>query len=103
VAQIPVNGVFPLEDTDRVLAALEHVFPIASSVTRYWTRVVAAAQKNPASLLTFGFSFVKQMKTFLFIANEDNNNAPSVAPLCLPSLTSMGGVVVPGRCPPPMS
>ncbi|HZG18720.1 MAG TPA: FecR domain-containing protein [Herbaspirillum sp.] len=47
VAQIPVNGVFPLEDTDRVLAALEHAFPIRiQRHTRYWTRVVAAAQKK---------------------------------------------------------
>ncbi|MBG7618260.1 FecR domain-containing protein [Herbaspirillum sp. AP02] len=47
VAQIAVNGVFPLEDTDRVLAALEHAFPIRiQRHTRYWTRVVAAAQKK---------------------------------------------------------
>lgn len=47
VAQIPVNGVFPLEDTDRVLAALEHAFPIRiQRHTRYWTRVVAVVQKK---------------------------------------------------------
>lgn len=44
VAGIRVSGVFPINDTDQVLAILAGRFPIAiSSVSRYWVSVDAAS------------------------------------------------------------
>ncbi|MFT3801139.1 MAG: FecR domain-containing protein [Burkholderiaceae bacterium] len=43
VAELRVSGVFPLQDTDRILASLPRVLPVqVSSRTRYWVTVEAA-------------------------------------------------------------
>ncbi|NQD80860.1 iron dicitrate transport regulator FecR, partial [Pseudomonas sp. CrR14] len=40
VAKLPLTGVFPLADTDRVLAALQQSLPVEMQrVTRYWVTV----------------------------------------------------------------
>ena len=40
VAELPLTGVFPLADTDRVLAALQQSLPVeVRSITRYWVTV----------------------------------------------------------------
>lgn len=40
IADLPLTGVFPLADTDRVLAALQQSLPVeVQSVTRYWVTV----------------------------------------------------------------
>ncbi|UCJ17882.1 FecR domain-containing protein [Pseudomonas sp. MM211] len=40
VAELPLTGVFPLADTDRVLAALQQSLPVqVQRVTRYWVTV----------------------------------------------------------------
>lgn len=40
VARLPLTGVFPLADTDRVLAALEQTLPVRiQRLTRYWVSV----------------------------------------------------------------
>lgn len=40
VANLPLTGVFPLADTDRVLAALQQSLPVkVQSLTRYWVTV----------------------------------------------------------------
>lgn len=40
VAELPLTGVFPLADTDRVLAALQQSLPVdVHSLTRYWVTV----------------------------------------------------------------
>lgn len=40
VAELPLTGVFPLADTDRVLAALQQSLPVeVYGVTRYWVTV----------------------------------------------------------------
>ena len=40
VAELPLTGVFPLADTDRVLAALQQSLPVeVHGVTRYWVTV----------------------------------------------------------------
>lgn len=40
VAELPLTGVFPLADTDRVLAALQQSLPVEMQrVTRYWVTV----------------------------------------------------------------
>jgi transmembrane sensor len=40
VANLPISGVFPLDDTDRVLAALSEALPVrVSMLTRYWVTV----------------------------------------------------------------
>jgi len=42
VAQLKVSGAFPVDDTDRALAALVSRFPLQlRSRTRYWVRVEA--------------------------------------------------------------
>ncbi|MCY1275325.1 Protein FecR [compost metagenome] len=44
VAELPLTGVFPLADTDRVLDALQQSLPIrVQRLTRYWVTVHAAA------------------------------------------------------------
>lgn len=44
VAGLPLTGVFPLADTDRVLAALQRSLPVeVHAVTRYWVTVRARA------------------------------------------------------------
>jgi transmembrane sensor len=44
VAGLPLTGVFPLADTDRVLAALQQSLPVeVHSLTRYWVTVRARA------------------------------------------------------------
>lgn len=43
VANLPLTGVFPLADTDRVLAALQQSLPVkVHSLTRYWVTVSPA-------------------------------------------------------------
>ncbi|WP_296269994.1 FecR domain-containing protein [Pseudomonas sp. UBA6323] len=43
VASLPLTGVFPLADTDRVLIALQQSLPVkVQSLTRYWVTVTAA-------------------------------------------------------------
>ncbi|HSI56188.1 MAG TPA: FecR domain-containing protein [Ideonella sp.] len=45
VADLRVSGVFPLSDTDRILASLPNVLPVQVSLrTRYWVTVEAAAK-----------------------------------------------------------
>lgn len=45
VAHLRFSGVFPLADTDRILAVLPNVLPVkVSSRSRYWVRVEAALQ-----------------------------------------------------------
>ena len=45
VAELRLSGVFPLSDTDRILAALPSVLPVRlSSRTRYWVTVEAATK-----------------------------------------------------------
>ncbi|SCU93580.1 conserved hypothetical protein [Cupriavidus necator] len=40
VADLRVSGIFPLADTDRVLAALPHLLPVSvDRLTRYWVTV----------------------------------------------------------------
>src|SRR5690606_5155155 len=40
VASLPLTGVFPLTDTDRVLTALQQSLPVkVHSLTRYWVTV----------------------------------------------------------------
>jgi len=40
VAELPISGVFPLADTDRVLAALSEALPVqVRTVTPYWITV----------------------------------------------------------------
>jgi len=47
VAGLRVSGVFPLHDTDRVLAALPNVLPIQVRLrTRYWVMVEPASQRS---------------------------------------------------------
>jgi len=42
VAELVVSGVYPLDDTDRVLAALAQALPVrADYATRYWVTVRA--------------------------------------------------------------
>lgn len=49
VADIRVTGVFPLGDSDRVLAALERAFPVrAERRTRYWISLTRAPEKKSA-------------------------------------------------------
>ncbi|MBB1592890.1 FecR domain-containing protein [Achromobacter sp. UMC46] len=44
VASLRVSGAFPIDDTDRALAAVERALPVrVSRFTRYYTRVVARA------------------------------------------------------------
>ncbi len=41
IAQLRVSGTYPLDDTDRVLAAIERVFPVkVRRFTRYWVSVL---------------------------------------------------------------
>jgi transmembrane sensor len=45
VAELRMSGVFPLPDTDRILATLPNVLPVQVSLrTRYWVTVEAAAK-----------------------------------------------------------
>ena len=40
VARLPVSGAYPLQDTDRILAAIAETLPVRlQKVTRYWVRV----------------------------------------------------------------
>ncbi|MGB6103005.1 MAG: FecR family protein [Pusillimonas sp.] len=43
VADLRVSGTYPLHDTDKILAALEHSLPVSvRSSTRYWVTVIAS-------------------------------------------------------------
>ena len=43
VARLPVSGAYPLQDTDRILAAIAETLPVRlQKVTRYWVRVTPA-------------------------------------------------------------
>ena len=47
VAGLELTGVFPLADTDRVLAALQQSLPVqVHSLTRYWISVSAKPNKR---------------------------------------------------------
>ena len=49
VAQLKISGTYPLDQTDEVLSALASALPIkVRSLTRYWIRVVAADNSDPA-------------------------------------------------------
>ena len=40
VAGLPVSGAYPLQDTDRILAAIAETLPVSlQKITRYWVRV----------------------------------------------------------------
>jgi transmembrane sensor len=46
VAELRLSGVFPLQDTDRILANLPNVLPLAvQQRSRYWVTVMAAAAR----------------------------------------------------------
>lgn len=46
-AALRVTGVFPLDDTDRILDALAHSFPLeVHRHTRFWTRIAAGAGRT---------------------------------------------------------